>query len=312
MTRPIRFLDFVEALLIGYHWNTGIGVLSCYYDDSGTHEDSDVVVWAGLFGNKYQWAALDDAWAQALKYTPPNCRPLTHFHMVRCDNGSGEFGEGEGYQRWPRPEREKLAKELRRIINANMLNGFGIGVDKKAWEAITGNRRRILGDAEGWAIRQAIAYGTHWAQTTQYERRPDLAMFFDRRRMGEIAAVHKMIDDAHNLNLAKSFLRSITGRCSPNALPLGFSVMEKTHPIQAADIFAWEFYQVVRDVVINKAPFLPSREQMKDLIKGANGRILGAIVEEQEVQNIYDGVGTDEEFAKRVNQLPKTWNWKVK
>jgi hypothetical protein len=280
---------------LGANGTWGIAVLSCYYDDSGTHNDSDVVVWAALFGNKYQWAALDDAWGQALKSTPQNCRPLTHFHMARCDNGSGEFGDGDGYQRWPISDREALAKELRRIINANMLRGFAIGVERKAWDKlITGNRRRILGDAEGWAIRNIIIFGIQWAISRQCECDPDLAMFFDRRRTGEIAAVYKAISDElflRNLNLITKI------PYTPDLSPVGFSEMSRTHPLQAADLFAWEFYQNVRDVVVNKAPDEPQREQMRELISNGKGRFSGAIIQKKQIRVLKDGAGSDEQFA---------------
>jgi hypothetical protein len=304
MGHSLRFLDFVEALLIGSHWDTGIAVLSCYYDDSGTHDDSDVVVWAGLFGNKYQWAALDDAWAEALKYTPTNCRPLTHFHMTRCDNGSGEFDGDDKYERWPIPEREKLAKELRRIIDANMMSGFSIGVAKKAWdELVVGDRRRLLGDAEGWAIRQSIKFGIKWAISRQCESDRDLAMFFDKRRIGEVSAVHKAFSESRPLNLIQYH---------PDVLPVGFSAMSKTRPIQAADLFAWEYYQHCKDVFLDGGGDIPRREQLRELVQNVSGRLAGAVVGEKEIKAMLETAGSDEDYSKWIKQLPKTWNWKVK
>jgi hypothetical protein len=278
-------------------------VLSCYYDDSGTHDDSDVVVWAGLFGNKYQWAALDDAWAEALKPTPPNCRSLTHFHMTRCYNGSGEFAGNEQYERWPRPEREKLAKELRRIINANMMWGIAIGVDRKSWDRlVTGDRRRLWGDAEGWAIRTSINQGKDWAIARRDQSDRDLAMFFDNRRIGEVSAVHKTWSENRPLNLLMYH---------PNMLPVGFSVMSKTRPIQAADLFAWEHYQHCKDIFLDGAGDIPQREQFKELVQTANGRLKGVVVGEPEIKMMLQTMGSDEQIAAMLKQLP-TWNWKVK
>jgi hypothetical protein len=242
---------------------------------------------------------------QALNPTPPNCRPLTHFHMARCDNGSGEFGEDEKYERWPRPDREALAGKFRRIINASMLSGFAIGVSRKHWDGlITGDRHRILGDAEGWAIRQVIHFGIRWATSRECECDPDLAMFFDKRRMGEVCAVHKTFD-SEPINLLHN------ASYAPNLLPVGFSVMSKTHPIQAADLFAWEFYQNVNDI-LKGSDDQPQREQMRELILEAKGRLPGAIVGETEIKALLESSGSDEYFAKLIDILPKSWNWKVK
>ncbi|MDO9385027.1 MAG: hypothetical protein Q7T86_19445 [Hyphomicrobiaceae bacterium] len=283
-------------------------MLSGYFDDSGTHDDSEVVVWAGLFGNRFQWAALDDAWGQALKACPPKCRPLTHFHMVRCESGTGEFAEDDTYQRWPRSEREALAKNLRKIINGNMLSGIGIGVARKIWdELITDeDRRRVDGDAEGWAIRMIMVRATDWAISRECERDPDFAMIFDRRRTGEITAVHKMIANEVFRDKINLFRPSY----QPNILPNSFMDAGKTHQLQAADLFAWEFYQVVRDVVVNKASHRPQRAQMRELIDGANGRLKGILIEEEQVREIVaKGRRNSAEIVKR---LPKSWNWKVK
>ena len=153
-----------------------------------------------------------------------------------------------------------------------------------------------------------MAFGVDWASVTRYEKFPNLAMFFDRRRKGEIAAIYDSKSAQQNLNMANAFLQI----SSPRLLPVRFSAMECTRPLQAADLFAWEFYQIVKDVVVNNAPFFPRREQGIDLINGAKNRIRGAIVEGDHIRRLLEEHGSDERFAEMVNSLPKTWNWKVK
>jgi hypothetical protein len=222
--------------------------------------------------------------------------------MARCDNGSGEFAADDKYERWPRPEREKLAAALRKIINANMMWGTAIGVDRKAWDClVVGDRRRLWGDAEGWAIRQSINFGYQWSLSRQWE--PNLAMFFDNRRIGEVSAVHKSWSEAKPINLLTYH---------PNMLPVRFSVMAQTPPIQAADLFAWESYQHCKDVLVNDIGDVPARRhQLREFVQAAGGRLTGAVVGEPEIKIMLETVGSDEQITEALKQLPN-WSWKVK
>jgi hypothetical protein len=66
-------------------------MLTAYFDDSGSHAGSDVVVWNGLFGNQYQWKLFDELWAAKLGAPSPGKNSLRRFHMYDCQHGEGEF-----------------------------------------------------------------------------------------------------------------------------------------------------------------------------------------------------------------------------
>jgi hypothetical protein len=66
-------------------------MLTAYFDDSGTHPDSEVVLWYGLFGNHFQWAHFDNLWAAKLGEPSLGKPPLSRFHMAHCQAGDGEF-----------------------------------------------------------------------------------------------------------------------------------------------------------------------------------------------------------------------------
>jgi hypothetical protein len=152
-----------------------LDMLTSYFDDSGTHDDSDVVVWAGLFGNQYQWQALDEGWAKKLQSPSPGKCPIRRFHMWDCFHGEGEF------LGWSRVAREFLAKELKDLIIANMLWGYGCAISRKDYDdTVQGDRRIVLGDAEGFCVRNCYYNAVNWArQSAPYDRQ--LSFVFDNR-----------------------------------------------------------------------------------------------------------------------------------
>ena len=66
-------------------------MLTAYFDDSGTHLNSDLVLWYGVFGNSFQWAHFDDLWAAKLKEPSPGKPALSRFHMAQCQAADAEF-----------------------------------------------------------------------------------------------------------------------------------------------------------------------------------------------------------------------------
>src|SRR6187200_3068742 len=133
-------------------------MLTAYFDDSGTHNSSEVVIWAGLFGNPNQWALLDDYWAAA-KSPCPGKEAITRFHMWDCDQSLGEcLG-------WKRHETDFLASELTQIIIKCGIYGYACAVWRQDYdELVKGEVRTVYGDAEGYCVRSCYVRGLDWAR----------------------------------------------------------------------------------------------------------------------------------------------------
>ncbi len=80
-------------------------MLSAYFDESGTHDDSKVFVVAGLIAPVEKWERLSESWTKTLRR-----EGLEHFHMVDCCHGVGLF---EG---WDAIRRRQLFEKLVRLI----------------------------------------------------------------------------------------------------------------------------------------------------------------------------------------------------
>jgi hypothetical protein len=100
-------------------------MLTAYFDDSGSHADSDVVLWNGLFGNQHQWRFFGELWAAKLQAPSPGKDPLKRFHMYDCQYGEGEF------LGWSRTAREFLIHELGGIILKCGLYSNGAAISRR-------------------------------------------------------------------------------------------------------------------------------------------------------------------------------------
>jgi len=272
-------------------------MLTAYFDDSGTHDQSDIVVWAGFFGNQYQWQLFDELWAAKLKNPCPGKEEIRQFHMYDCEHGENEFSY------WKRPEREYLANELIDIINKCMLSGFAVGASRKDWdELIAGDRRAFHGDAEAFCMKACYAYARNWGIIkASYDK--EMSYVFDSRphRNAQNQAVFDLYerdDDRRKKNLASQMLN----QPEITSVSLTFSSSQKFRPLQAADLLAWEFYQNANDV-LRGAPDTPQRDQLRRLLK--SGRLMRAITTREQVKYIAEQ--DDIDYAELAKNLPPGW-----
>jgi len=227
-------------------------MLTAYFDDSGTHPNSDVVLWYGLFGHSNQWAHFDELWAAKLREPSLGKPALSRFHMAQCQAADGEFTG------WSRTATDFLVHELGDIILRCMLWADGVAIPRKDWdELVKGNLRTALGDTEGYALRIAFVRATQWAR--EHGGQDRIAFVFDRRkeREAEGKRIYQLFDHLSKIE--------------PNAVkPISITFSDSTciRPLQAADMVAWEMYQYSLESLKKGAVPHAGRKQMRRLWQG--------------------------------------------
>src|SRR6202171_211297 len=150
-------------------------MLTAYFDDSGTHEQSDIVLVAGIFGTEGRMDSLDRNWKKHVDR--PLCGakpPLRRFHMTDCNASQGEFTG------WSRTETDYFCHQLRTEIIQSDVAAYGIACSRKDYdELVTGDIRAILGTPEGMCINQCFVRAIGWVQANTFD--PKMSMVFDNR-----------------------------------------------------------------------------------------------------------------------------------
>lgn len=210
--------------------NGFMGMLVGYFDDSGTHGSSDVVLWSGLFGTEAQWGALSKAWQSKLLDPSPGKPPLSKFHMVDCEGHHGEFTY------WNRTESDFLIQELGDIIASSGVFSLAKAVARKEWDRLVqGNWRKAWGDAEGYCVRTCYSEATRLARSLNCQ---SMSLLFDDRP-GQNEIVQKVFDIYR--------IAATQDNRSVSLDSISFVRASRFYPLQAADLIAWEQYQCALD-----------------------------------------------------------------
>jgi hypothetical protein len=222
-------------------------MLTAYFDDSGTHVNSNIVLVAGIFGTEWQLKSLDRLWQKHIVRPLNGAKPpLRRFHATDCQNSTNEFAG------WTRTETDYFSHELRTAIIGSGVSACGIGIQRKDWdELITGHLRGFLGDAESYAITQCYVCALRWAQQNAFD--PEMTFVFDNRP-SEIQRRAKTVGDA--------FERHST---NPRVVGCQFASPFDICPLQAADLFAWEIYQHATEIFSSGMIHPPKREALRRL-----------------------------------------------
>jgi Protein of unknown function (DUF3800) len=226
------FVDVARLLLPRSSREGVIVVLSAYFDDSGTHSDSDVVVMAGFIGTEDQWEPFDEAWKAKLKEPLPGKPILRRFHMAQCVARRGEF---IGYSD---AESDAVIHDFRQLILDAKLTGHVMAVDKVAWdEIIVGPLRVFFGDAEWFSVNSCLTYAINKAKEHTSDRM--ISLVFDNRP--------EVIKVSFLEPLSKFQTSFYNGDPNfpdwPHLIGSSFLSSEVIRPLQAADMLAWESYR---------------------------------------------------------------------
>src|ERR1700722_10252329 len=105
-------------------------MLRAYFDDSGTHSDSDITVMGGLIGTVDQWEKFEHDWSPKLAEPLPGKPPLKMFHLSHCNAGRGEFSN------YGNAEQDAVTHDFRKIIIDAKRTSTASAVDRKAWDEL--------------------------------------------------------------------------------------------------------------------------------------------------------------------------------
>ena len=247
---PVR--DLWNVLLPRGCQNGRLAMLSAYFDDSGTHAASRIVAVAGVMGTESELTSLEDLWREQLERPLDGLRPpITEFHAHDCFKSKGEFAG------WNRAETDLFRRQLRDAIIKSHVSAYGIAYFKADWDAIiTGDLLALLGNAEGNAVRNCFVRALRWAYINAFD--PDIAFVFDDsdnlERKRDIHACY----DAFRRHAKEKHLSGIA-----------FLNSKKVLPLQAADLFAWEFNRNAHQI-LEKGLHTPSTPEYLHLGKGMN------------------------------------------
>jgi hypothetical protein len=203
-------------------------MLLAYFDDSGTHSNSEIVVMAGFAGTEEQWKKFEEAWGDKLSKPLPDKPPLKRFHMVRCMQRDQEFSN------YSEADCDAVIHDFRQIILDAKLIGHVTAVDRVAWDQImVGPLRMLFGDAEWFCVNSCMSFSINKATESFSDR--DVSLILDNRPeivKGPFEAILSKFAALYNGDPA--FPRW------PHLVKSSFLSSEVHKSLQAADMLAWE------------------------------------------------------------------------
>jgi hypothetical protein len=196
--------------------------LHAYFDDSGTHAESEVVTVAGYISSAEQWKVFEQEWGSAL-----NEWGLEFFHMSKFAN------KAPGYADWTDQDRRFRFARLVGVMNRHVIASVGIAIPKRAFDQIFPKKaKRFVGGAYGLAATACFLEVARVLEPDYPSARIAYVFEAGTRGSGEISKVFNWnFDDREQRSKMKLLSITFEGK--------------EFLPLQAADILAYELYRLV-------------------------------------------------------------------
>jgi hypothetical protein len=198
------------------HQDGVVVVIEVYMDETGTHDDSQIIGVSTAWADKGTWASWTLEWIKSK-------HPIRIFHAVNCHNRTGEF------KGLTREKRDELVIRLLPVIERHNIRGSVSAIDK-------GELRRLLAQRGLAMDAQTITRGWYyvclsWALRGAWQ---DLCS----EGYKNIAFIHEDNDFSDlALEAFKQTKRLIVGDCDAT---FAFGSKMRYPPLQCADIIAYE------------------------------------------------------------------------
>ncbi|MBO6757732.1 MAG: DUF3800 domain-containing protein [Roseibium sp.] len=220
-----------------------LAMITVYLDESGTHDNSPIVVVSASFARPKVWRAWAEDWNKQKS-------PIRIFHAVDAHNRDGEF---EG---WAREDRDELVKRILPIIPKHGIDAVISGIDLNALREHLSDRPDVL-EKFGAPYLACL----HWLIPSVCEKAAALG---ERR----IAFIHEENSFQKEALWVLSFLRR-RGLMGDLSAIFRFGGKKDYPPLQCADVIAYEANKQLRQIDgPMRKPWLVMDPNQKFMFKG--------------------------------------------
>lgn len=263
MRQYIPIKEFARVILPTGAKEGTLAMLKAYFDDSGTHAGSNVVVMGGLIGSITQWNAFEQEWRDKLAHPLLGKPALRKWSTADCRARVGEFRDYDHHG----AERDAVTRDFRKIIIDSELIGIASAIDQTAWdELVVGPARGVLGTALEACFTHCIAQ-TALIASTHPEAKDDIAIVFDQG-----------IETERLNRITRAYKSQLLDR---NLVSIAFADVGRILPLQAADMVATETYWYVHEW-LNKRDQAQGRAHFQHYL--ANMRAQGMALGRAEIE----------------------------
>jgi hypothetical protein len=196
------------------------GMVTGYFDDSGTSAHDSVVVVAGYIGSVSQWQKFGQEWRSLLSEFG-----VTVMHRTDLENYRGEFVG------WTPETRNVFVNKAQQIIKRRTYVAIGKAVIKADFEEVfPDNLKRFYGGAYGFCAILCLARAKRWFDKTNLKDPIDWVFEVGTEGSGQIS---------HLLN---SLYTDVQMRTDFRLSRWSFADKDVV-PLQAADVIAYETFK---------------------------------------------------------------------
>jgi hypothetical protein len=193
-------------------------VLKAFFDDSGTHGPSDVIVMGGLIAPEEAWTALEPKWQAELDRLG-----IEEMHMSHCEKRWGEFKDFE------RSERDAMIAFFSDLICETGGRLLASAVSRKVWDSVTAETK--LGEV--------------FAEPIDFLFNTCMRRALESRRATSGAPEEVVVTFAtreQNLLFWKDLAANYERKWPSRLVGYAFGQMARNPPLQAADMIAYEAF----------------------------------------------------------------------
>lgn len=199
-----------------------------FLDDSGTHDDSRMIVLAGFIGEYTEWEAIDREWKRTLDKKEWPSR-VKRFHSWDCVHGDKEF------ERWRFADRLALYGELATLVTKYDILGMSSAVLPESFSRLPQWAQKKFVGSRNLAFEHFLQQSVSWC----------------RKRYGSKEQIG-VIADTEGPQIAEAalevFRRYETSEMWGDALAgMGHASSLKFTPLQAADLLAYATYRYLME-----------------------------------------------------------------